>query len=126
MKKVRFLWRCCGSLIKSCRLTFSFLVSLCYIFSWVFTNLIVWPSLVIQGAYLINIARGGLLDYGAVAQNLKSGYLGGLGIDVAWTEPFDPNDPILQLPNVLITPHVAGVTDYSYRSMAKVLKLSSL
>lgn len=85
-----------------------------------------WPSLIIQGAYLINIARGGLLDYGAVAQNLKSGYLGGLGIDVAWTEPFDPNDPILQLPNVLITPHVAGVTEYSYRSMAKVLKLSSL
>ncbi|XP_057531829.1 uncharacterized protein LOC130809967 isoform X1 [Amaranthus tricolor] len=74
-----------------------------------------------KGAYLINIARGGLLDYGAVAQNLKSGYLGGLGIDVAWTEPFDPNDPILQLPNVLITPHVAGVTEYSYRSMAKVV-----
>lgn len=83
-------------------------------------------SLVIQGAYLINVARGGLLDYDAVAQNLKSGYLGGLGIDVAWTEPFDPNDPILQLPNVLITPHVAGVTEYSYRSMAKVFKLSSL
>uniref|UniRef100_A0A803M505 Uncharacterized protein n=1 Tax=Chenopodium quinoa TaxID=63459 RepID=A0A803M505_CHEQI len=74
-----------------------------------------------KGAYLVNVARGGLLDYDAVAQSLKSGHLGGLGIDVAWTEPFDPSDPILQLPNVLITPHVAGVTEYSYRSMAKVV-----
>lgn len=74
-----------------------------------------------KGAYLINVARGGLLDYDAVAQGLKTGQLGGLGIDVAWTEPFDPNDPILQFPNVLITPHVAGVTEYSYRSMAKVV-----
>lgn len=74
-----------------------------------------------KGAFLVNIARGGLLDYDAVAQSLKSGHLGGLGIDVAWTEPFDPNDPILHFPNVLITPHVGGVTEYSYRSMAKVV-----
>ncbi|XP_059666993.1 uncharacterized protein LOC132312577 isoform X2 [Cornus florida] len=74
-----------------------------------------------QGALLVNIARGGLLDYEAVHYHLKSGHLGGLGIDVAWTEPFDPEDPILKLPNVLITPHVAGVTECAYRSMAKAL-----
>lgn len=74
-----------------------------------------------KGAYLVNVARGGLMNYDAVANGLKSGHLGGLGIDVAWTEPFDPDDPILQLPNVIITPHVAGVTEYSYRSMAKVV-----
>lgn len=74
-----------------------------------------------KGAYLINVARGGLLDYEAVAQGLQSGHLGGLGIDVAWTEPFDPKDPILQHPNVLITPHVAGVTESSYRAMSKVV-----
>ncbi|GAB4844746.1 hypothetical protein Ancab_038136 [Ancistrocladus abbreviatus] len=74
-----------------------------------------------KGAYLVNIARGGLLDYNAVACNLRSGHLGGLGIDVAWTEPIDPDDPILKFRNVLITPHVAGVTEYSYRSMAKVV-----
>ncbi|XP_021846150.1 uncharacterized protein [Spinacia oleracea] len=79
-----------------------------------------------KGGYLVNVARGGLLDYDAVAQSLKSGHLGGLGIDVAWTEPFDPNDPILQLPNVLITPHVAGVTEHSYRSMAKVVGNAAL
>lgn len=68
----------------------------------------------------MNIARGGLLDYEAVFHSLKSGHLGGLGIDVSWTEPFNPDDPILKLKNVLITPHVAGVTEHSYRSMAKV------
>lgn len=73
-----------------------------------------------QGSLLVNIARGGLLDYEAVADYLESGHLGGLGIDVAWHEPFNPNDPILKFKNVLITPHVAGVTEHSYRSMAKV------
>ena len=73
-----------------------------------------------QGALLVNIARGGLINYESAFQNLESGHLGGLGIDVAWSEPFDPNDPILKFKNVIITPHVAGVTEYSYRSMAKV------
>ncbi|ESR54758.1 hypothetical protein CICLE_v10020311mg [Citrus x clementina] len=74
-----------------------------------------------KGSLLVNIARGGLLDYEAIAHYLECGHLGGLGIDVAWTEPFDPNDPILKFKNVLITPHVGGVTEHSYRSMAKVV-----
>ncbi|KAL3513514.1 hypothetical protein ACH5RR_026231 [Cinchona calisaya] len=74
-----------------------------------------------KGALLINIARGGLLNYNAVFHHLKTGHLGGLGIDVAWTEPFDPDDAILKFSNVIITPHVAGVTEYSYRYMAKVV-----
>ncbi|KAG5562886.1 hypothetical protein RHGRI_005576 [Rhododendron griersonianum] len=74
-----------------------------------------------KGALLVNVARGGLLDYEAVLFYLTSGHLGGLGMDVAWTEPFDPDDPILKFPNVLITPHVAGVTEHSYRIMAKVV-----
>lgn len=74
-----------------------------------------------KGAHLVNIARGGLLNYEAVLYHLKSGHLGGLGIDVAWTEPFDPDDPVFKFPNVILTPHVAGVTEFSYRSMAKVV-----
>ncbi|XP_074378856.1 uncharacterized protein LOC141720379 isoform X2 [Apium graveolens] len=74
-----------------------------------------------KGAHLVNIARGGLLNYEAVLSHLKSGHLGGLGIDVAWTEPFDPDDPVFKFPNVILTPHVAGVTEFSYRSMAKVV-----
>ncbi|KAI5668170.1 hypothetical protein M9H77_18023 [Catharanthus roseus] len=74
-----------------------------------------------KGSRLINIARGGLLDYDAILRHLKSGHLGGLGIDVAWSEPFDPDDAILKFPNVILTPHVAGVTEPSYRYMAKVV-----
>jgi len=54
-----------------------------------------------------------------VFDHLESGHLAGLGIDVAWMEPFDPEDPVLKFPNVILTPHVAGVTEYSYRTMAK-------
>ncbi|RLN35946.1 hypothetical protein C2845_PM03G23310 [Panicum miliaceum] len=78
-------------------------------------------SVMKKGSCLVNIARGGLLDYKAVFDHLESGHLGGLGIDVAWTEPFDPDDPILKFSNVILTPHVAGVTEYSYRTMAKVV-----
>lgn len=82
-------------------------------------------SMLNQGAHLVNIARGGLLNYKDVLYHLKSGHLGGLGIDVAWTEPLDPDDPVLKFPNVILTPHVAGVTEFSYRSMAKVWILLS-
>ncbi|XP_031744549.1 uncharacterized protein LOC101215987 isoform X4 [Cucumis sativus] len=74
-----------------------------------------------KGSLLVNVARGRLLDYQSTLHSLESGHLGGLGMDVAWTEPFDPNDPILKFNNVICTPHVAGVTEHSYRSMAKVI-----
>lgn len=74
-----------------------------------------------KGALLVNIARGGLVDYEAVINHLESGHLGGLGTDVAWTEPFDPDDQIFKFKNVIMTPHVAGVTEHSYRSMAKTV-----
>ncbi|XP_039126319.1 LOW QUALITY PROTEIN: hydroxypyruvate reductase-like [Dioscorea cayenensis subsp. rotundata] len=74
-----------------------------------------------KGSLLLNIARGHILDYESVYQSLKLGHLGGLGLDVAWQEPFDPDDKILKFPNVIITPHVAGVTEPSYRTMAKVV-----
>ncbi|RLN29506.1 hypothetical protein C2845_PM05G20170 [Panicum miliaceum] len=74
-----------------------------------------------KGSYLVNIARGRLLDYKAVLSHLESGHLSGLGIDVAWMEPFDPEDPILKFSNVIITPHVAGITEYSLRTTAKIV-----
>ena len=54
------------------------------------------------------VTAGGLLHYDAVAEALASGHIGGLGLDVQWTEPWDPEDPISKHPNVLLTPHVAG------------------
>ncbi|KAL2655982.1 hypothetical protein AAZV13_04G096000 [Glycine max] len=78
-----------------------------------------------KGGLLVNVARGGLVDYEAVINHLESGHLGGLGTDVAWTEPFNPDDQIFKFKNVIMTPHVAGVTEHSYRSMAKVLLVMS-
>ncbi|EPS66269.1 hypothetical protein M569_08508, partial [Genlisea aurea] len=80
----------------------------------------VFVSSMKKGSLLVNISRGGLLDYDAVVKNLESGHLGGLAIDVAWREPFEPDDAVLKFPNVIVTPHVAGVTECSYRAMAKV------
>jgi phosphoglycerate dehydrogenase-like enzyme len=73
------------------------------------------------GAFLVNVARGGLLDYDAVRAALEADTLGGLGTDVAWSEPWDPDDAVASHPRVLMTPHVAGVTDVSYETMARIV-----
>ena len=70
------------------------------------------------GSILVNAARGGLIDYRALREALSTGHLGGVGLDVFWTEPFPANDPLLNFPNVIGTPHVAGVTDRSYSDIA--------
>lgn len=54
-------------------------------------------------------------------EGLTSGHIGGLGLDVQWQEPFDPTDPIACHPRVILTPHVAGVTQSSYRAMADIV-----
>jgi phosphoglycerate dehydrogenase-like enzyme len=75
-------------------------------------------------AIIVNIARGGLLNYDDVYASLESGHLGGLGLDVYHTEPFPMDisaDPILSHPKVVATPHVAGVTSRSYQDMAMIV-----
>jgi phosphoglycerate dehydrogenase-like enzyme len=71
-----------------------------------------------QGALLVNAARGGLIDYRALYDALAKGHLGGVGLEVFWTEPISPEDLLLKFPNVIATPHVAGVTDRSYADIA--------
>lgn len=69
------------------------------------------------GAFLINVARGGLVDPDALLEALNAGHLAGAGLDIFWEEPVDPSHPLFAQ-NVIGTPHVAGVTDVSYDGTA--------
>jgi (S)-sulfolactate dehydrogenase len=63
-----------------------------------------------RGAILINSARGGIVDEVAVADALGRGALGGAALDVFETEPLPPSSHFTDCPNLILTPHVAGVT----------------
>jgi D-3-phosphoglycerate dehydrogenase len=61
-------------------------------------------------ALLINTARGACVDEAALVEALERGTIAGAGLDVFATEPLPANDPLLTAPNVVMTPHSAGVT----------------
>lgn len=60
-----------------------------------------------DGAYFFNAARGALVDENALAAALKSGKLAGAGLDVFDPEPITPNSPLLEIENILLSPHSA-------------------
>lgn len=62
-------------------------------------------------AYLINIARGAVIDEGALVAALQAGQLGGAALDVFVNEPLPPEHPLWALPNVLVIPHSASTSD---------------
>jgi len=70
-------------------------------------------------ACIINAARGGLLSTQAMLRALQEGRLIGAGLDVFEQEPIDPSSPLLGRADVIATSHVAGVTDVSYRGIAR-------
>jgi phosphoglycerate dehydrogenase-like enzyme len=71
-----------------------------------------------KGVFIVNIARGGLLDPDSLLAAIRTGQVGGAGLDVYWEEPVDMSHPLFS-ENVIATPHIAGVTDVSYEGIAR-------
>lgn len=74
-------------------------------------------------ALLVNTSRGGLVDTGALIAALRDGRLAGAGLDVVEGEPLSPESPLLSLPNLLITSHVAW---YSSASVGELQRRAAL
>ncbi len=72
-------------------------------------------------AVLINVARGSLVDEPALIKALENHWIAAAGLDVAAQEPLPPESPLWSLENVLITPHVSGVTERLWEREAELL-----
>jgi D-3-phosphoglycerate dehydrogenase / 2-oxoglutarate reductase len=77
-------------------------------------------ALMKKGAFIVNTARGGIIDEPALHAALTSGHIAGAGLDVFLEEPAPVGHDLLQLPTVIASPHMAGVTVEAVQAMAFV------
>jgi phosphoglycerate dehydrogenase-like enzyme len=75
-------------------------------------------------SYLINPGRGGLVDQDALLAAIDAGRLAGCALDVFTPEPLPHESPLLRRPNILATPHIAGITDHTYGQIAMLVAAS--
>ena len=75
-------------------------------------------ALMKPAAFIVNTARGGIIDEAALHIALTTGHIAGAGLDVLENEPPDPQNPLLKLPNIILAPHMAGVTREALDRMA--------
>ena len=73
------------------------------------------------GAFLINVARGGLVNEGDLAQALRSGQIAGAALDVVAHEPMMADNPLLSAPNCIITPHIAWASLAARRRLMAIV-----
>jgi D-3-phosphoglycerate dehydrogenase len=66
-------------------------------------------------AYVINVSRGSVVDQAALTESLREGHIAGAALDVFEKEPIESNDPLLELDNVLLSPHAICWTDELFR-----------
>lgn len=71
-------------------------------------------------AYLVNVARGRVIDEQALIRALREGWIAGAGLDVVENEPLSANSPLYALPNVILTPHIAGVSVHYEKRLAEL------
>jgi lactate dehydrogenase-like 2-hydroxyacid dehydrogenase len=69
-------------------------------------------------AYLVNTARGPIVDQEALARGLRDGWIAGAALDVTDPEPLPPDDPLLGAPNLLVIPHLGSATERTRAAMA--------
>jgi phosphoglycerate dehydrogenase-like enzyme len=72
-------------------------------------------------AYLINVARGTLIDEPALIDALRSNRIAGAALDVTVKEPLPPESPLWKLPNAFITPHVSGATENTWERQEELI-----
>jgi phosphoglycerate dehydrogenase-like enzyme len=75
-----------------------------------------------QDAYLIAISRGGIVDEAALADALLAGRLAGAGLDVTEQEPLPADSPLWAIPNLILTPHVAGASRPKERRCVEIFR----